>query len=208
MTLIPTQVTFRGIPQSPALEAEIREHAARLEQFSAGIVRCRVLVEVPHRHRRTGRHFHVRIEITVPGGEPIVISHEPSLYAGLKDVERDAARKEAEVEAVHRHAAVAVREAFDAARRRLEDVVREQRGDVKTHEPPAHGRVVELSKIDGFGFIEGADGRVYFNRSSVLDNAFDELEVGARVAFVEEGGDKGPQASTVRVLGKHHYAAP
>lgn len=54
MTLIPTQATFRGFAQSEALEADVRERVAWLEQFYAGIVRCRVLVEVPHRHRQDG----------------------------------------------------------------------------------------------------------------------------------------------------------
>jgi cold shock CspA family protein len=49
---------------------------------------------------------------------------------------------------------------------------------------------------------------VYFSRASVLDGAFDDLTVGSPVAFVEEAGEKGPQASTVRVLGKHHDVAP
>jgi len=208
MTLIPTQVTFRGLSHSDALEADIRECVAWLEQFYAGIVRCRVLVEVPHRHRHGGRHFHVRVEVTVPGAAPIVVSHEPSLHGALKDIEEEATRKETEVESVHRYAGVAVRQAFDAARRRLEDVAREQRGTVKTHEVPAHGRVAEISTVDGFGFIETNEHRVYFNRASVLGGAFDDLAVGAPVAFVEEQGEKGPQASTVRVLGSHHYVAP
>ncbi|HET9361916.1 MAG TPA: HPF/RaiA family ribosome-associated protein [Vicinamibacterales bacterium] len=138
MTPIPTQVTFRGLRPLDALEADIRERASWLEQFYDGIIRCRVLVELPHRHRRDGRHFHVRIELTVPGGAPIVISHEPSLHGTLKHVE-DAHHKEAEIDAVHRYAAVAVREAFDAARRRLEDFAREQRGAVKWHDVPVVG---------------------------------------------------------------------
>lgn len=208
MTLIPTQITFRGLAPNEALESEIRERVSWLEQFYAGIVRCRVLVEVPHRHRHDGRHFHVRIETTVPGGPPIVVSHEPSLHGRLKDVEDDAHRKDDEIESVHRYARVAVREAFDATRRRLEDFAREQRGTVKAHEVPAHGEVVELSKVDGYGFIQAGEQRIYFNRASVLDEAFDDLAVGAAVAFVEEKGDKGPQASTVRLLGRHHYVAP
>jgi len=208
MTLIPTQVTFRGLAHSDALEADIRKRIAWLEQFYAGIVGCRVLVEMPHRHRHDGRHFHVRIEVTVPGGAPIVVSHEPSLHGPLKDVEEAAHRKETEIEGVHRYARVAVHQAFDAARRRLQDFARERRGAVKTHEVPAHGEIVEISKGDGYGFIQ-ADGRqIYFSRASVLDDAFDELVVGTPVAFVEEQGEKGPQASTVRVLGKHHYVAP
>jgi cold shock CspA family protein len=208
MTLIPTQVTFRGLDVSDALEADIHERVAWLEQFYAGIVRCRVLVELPHRHRHDGRHFHVRVELTVPGADPIVVSHEPSLHGRLKDVEDPAHHKESDIESVHRYAHVAVSQAFDVARRRLEDIARERRGTVKAHEAPAHGQVIEISKIDEYGFIQTDEHRVYFTRASVLDDAFDELAVGTSVAFVEEHGDKGPQASTVRVLGKHHYAAP
>lgn len=207
MTLIPTQVTFRGLLHSDALESEVRERVAWLEQFYPGIVRCRVLVELPHRHRHDGRHFHVHIDLTVPGGPPIVISHEPSMHGRLKDVEEGAHHKETEIEAVNRYAAVAVRQAFDSARRQLEDFAREQRGVVKTHEVPAHGEIAELSAVDGCGFIQAGETRIYFNRASVLDDAFDALTIGTPVAFVEEQGEKGPQASTVRVLGKHHYVA-
>ena len=208
MTLIPTQITFRGLVHDEALEQDVREHVTWLEQFYAGIVRCRVLVEVPHRHRHDGRHFHVRIELTVPGGPAIVVSHEPSLHGRLKDVEDEAHHKADETETVHRYAGVAIHDAFDAARRRLEDFAREERGTVKAHEVPAHGEVVELSTVDGYGFIQAGEQRIYFNRASVMDDAFDQLTVGAPVAFVEEKGEKGPQASSVRVLGKHHYVAP
>lgn len=208
MTLIPTQVTFRGLPHSDVLEADIRGRVAWLEHFYAGIVRCGVLVELPHRHRQGGRHFHVRVEVTIPGGPPIVVTHEPSLHGGVTDAGGDAHHKNTELESVHRFAHVAVHEAFDVARRRLEDFAREQRGTVKLHEPPAHGRVAEISRAGGYGFIDTADRRVYFNRASVLGSAFDELAPGTLVTFVEEPGEKGPQASTVRVLGKHHYVTP
>lgn len=79
---------------------------------------------------------------------------------------------------------------------------------VKTHEVPAHGAVVELERADGYGYIQAGENRIYFHRASVLDDACDELTVGTPVAFVEERGEKGPQASTVRVPGKHHYVAP
>lgn len=208
MTLIPVQVTFRDLAHDEALEQEIRDRVSWLEQFYPGIVRCHVLVEVPHRHRHDGRHVHVRIDMTVPGGPPIVVSHEPSLHGRSKDFEDEAHRKEDEVQSVHRHARVAIHEAFDVARRRVEDFAREQRGTVKAHEVVAHGAVVELSKADEYGFIQAGEQRIYFNRASVLDDAFDALAIGTPVAFVEEKGEEGPQASTVRVLGKHHYVAP
>ena len=143
MTRIPLQLAFRGFEPDEALDADVRERVSWLEQFYEGIVRCRVLVEVPHRHRHDGRHFHVRIEMTVPGGTPLVVSHEPSLHGRLKDAEEAAHRKDDEIESVHRYAQAAVREAFDAARRRLEDFAREQRGTVKTHEGPARGGPID-----------------------------------------------------------------
>ena len=208
MSIIPTQVTFRGLAHDESLVQDVQERVAWLEQFYPDIVRCRVLVEVPHRHHQEGRHFHVRVEATVPGGSPIVVSHDSSLHPRLKDLEEEAHHKETDIAGVRRYGRVAIHEAFDAARRQLEDFAREQRGMLKTHETPAHGQVAELSKADGYGFIQSGDYQVYFNRASVLNDAFDDLIVGTPVAFVEEQGDKGPQASTVRILGKHHYVAP
>lgn len=202
----PVQVTFRNMQPLEALEETIRSRAAWLETFYPDIVGCRVLVETPHRHREHGQHVRVRVELSLPG-EDVVVSHEPTQHPTLKDVEEAAHHKDDDIEAVHKYAEVAVREAFDAARRRLQDSARRQRADVKTHEVPDHGRVVELG--DDHGFIETAAGRrVYFHRTSVLDEGLARLAVGSDVAFVEESGDKGPQASTVRVLGKHHYVTP
>jgi ribosome-associated translation inhibitor RaiA len=137
MTLVPIQVAFHGLEHSDALEADIREQVARLEEVFAGIMRCDVTVELPHRHRHEGRLFHVRITLTVPGAEPIVVSHDASQHGSLKDVEEETHRKSADRESVHRYATVAVHEAFRTARRRLREVVDELRGDVKTHNRPS-----------------------------------------------------------------------
>jgi hypothetical protein len=137
MAINPVQVSFHGVPHSDALDTHIRERVAWLEQFYSGVVSCRVFVELPHRHRDDGRHFHVSIELTVPGHAPLVVSREPSLHRSLQRTETAAHRKATEIEGAHRYARAAVNEAFDAARRRLQDFAREQRGDVKTHAAPA-----------------------------------------------------------------------
>ena len=81
------------------------------------------------------------------------------------------------------------------------------RGDGVTHEPRTTGKVVRLDVAGEFGFIDAGDGHeVYFHRNSVLGDEFDRLEVGNEVTFSEEAGEKGPQASTVRRIRKHHYA--
>jgi cold shock CspA family protein len=189
---------------SADIETMIRERAAKLDAYYDSIMACRVLVELPHRHHQDGKRFHVRIDLTVPGDE-IVVTHEPSLHPSLKDIDSEEVTKASDLDPVHKYVGVAVREAFDIARRRLQDFSRRQRGAVKVHESPLHGRVVRLGPEEGW--IATSDEReVYFNRNSVLDDAFDQLDVGTDVAFVEEEGEKGPQASTVRVLGRHHYA--
>jgi ribosome-associated translation inhibitor RaiA len=199
----PVQITFHNLDASEALEAVIRARIGDLETYYPRIVGCHVLVDMPHKHRQHGRHVRVRIELSLPG-EDVVVSHEPTLHPALKDVGETVLHKEDEVETVHKYAEVAIREAFDAARRRLQDVIRRERGAVKVHQPRDHGRVSSLAA--DHGLIEAADGRlVYFHRASVLGGDFSHLQIGSDVAFVEERGDKGPQASTVTLLGRHHY---
>lgn len=77
-------------------------------------------------------------------------------------------------------------------------------GNVKVHEPAPLGEVVAIDRDGGFGFLRTPDGReIYFHGNSVLAGGFAKLEVGMRVTFAEEDGEKGPQASTVRIAGKH-----
>jgi len=177
---LPLQVTLRDVSPSEAVEGYIRERAAKLDAFYDRIMGCRVVVEAPVRHHRKGGPFKVRIDLTVPGDELVVNRQsDEDLY-------------------------VAIRDAFDAMRRRLEDYARRQRGSVKAHEAPPHARVSKLFPEEGYGFLETPDGsEIYFHRNSVLGAGFDRLEVGTEVRFVEELGEQGPQASTVTVVGKH-----
>jgi ribosomal subunit interface protein len=180
---VPLEITFRNLPPSPAIEADIREKAAKLDAFYDRITSARVVVETPHRQHRQGKLFHVRIDLRVPGRQ-LVVSREPAAHHAYEDVY------------------VAIRDAFDNAKRQLEDYARETRGTVKTHAPSGHGRVARLPAGDGYGFIETPDGReIYFHRNSVVDGDFDRLNVGDDVRFSEEAGEQGPQASSVHVAG-------
>ena len=187
MTL-PVQITFRNFSSTPALEEHIRDKASRLERYYDHIMSCRVLVEERHRHHRQGRLFHVRIELGVPHGE-VVVSREP-----------DEAHE-------HEDVYVALRDAFDAARRRLEDRARTARHDVKSHEAPQHGTVARLFAWDGYGFIVLSDGtEVYFHKNAVIAGRWEDLDVGqsVRVVVAEREGEHGPQASTVELLERRH----
>jgi ribosome-associated translation inhibitor RaiA len=114
---LPVQITFRNMDPSPAVEAHIRERADALDRLFARIIGCWVALEASGRHQRKGRLYHVRVDLAVPGRE-IVVSRDPRAHQAHEDV------------------LVAVRDAFDAVRRQLEDHVRVARGDVKTHETP------------------------------------------------------------------------
>ena len=175
MRLTP-QVTLKDIPHSDAVEAKIREKVTKLERFHSRIMGCRVAVESPQRRQHQGKLYTVRIDITVPGEELVINRVEnEDLY-------------------------VAIRDAFDAANRKLEEQARRQRGDVKAHVEPPRGRVAKIYPDKDHGFIETNDGReIYFHRNSLIDLDFDRLKEGAEVVFLEEQGEKGPQAFRVAV---------
>ncbi len=205
---IPLQITFRHMPPSPAIEENIREKAAKLDELHDGIMGCRVAVEAPHRHHHKGKAYVVRIDLTVPGGE-LVINREPKRLVakkanGAEEPDKDFAElHEPSKHAAHEDLYVAIRDAFNAAGRKLQDHARRRRGQVKVHEPQPVARIASLLPIEDHGFLLTPDGReVYFHRNSVLAPGFDRLEIGHEVYFAEELGDKGPQASTVRLAGR------
>jgi ribosomal subunit interface protein len=183
---LPIQITFRNLDRSEAIEAKIRERAEKLDEYYDRIMSCRVAVEAQHKHHHQGNNYHVRVDVTVPDGE-LVASREPDEHHSYTDVY------------------VAIRDAFDTMCRQLEDHGRRERRQVKSHAVPPHGRIVEFYPAEDYGRIETLDGRlIYFHRNSVVDADFDKLGIGAEVRFAEEMGERGPQASTVHVVGKHH----
>jgi len=205
---IPLQITFRNMPPSNAIEENIREKAAKLDSLFDGITSCRVIVEAPHRHHHKGKAYEVRIDMTLPGGE-LVVNRAPKRLDAAKAPDPEKLEKDlAESHEPSRHAAhedvyVAIRDAFNAAGRKLQDYVRRRRGKTKIHEAAPLARVVRLFPIEDYGFLKTPDGReLYFHKNSVLHPGFERLEVGTEVYFAEELGDKGPQASTVRVAGQ------
>lgn len=172
---IPLKITLRHIPPSPALEERIQKKAAKLDAFHPNVTGCEVSVEEQRLHHHQGRWFTVRVSVSVPGRHDIIVN---------RDHDEDAF--------------VALRDAFDAVFRRLKDVARVQRGDVKTHVVPRHGRVADIFADEGYGFVEDDDGtRYYFSQDNVVDPSFDRLVAGTRVQFIAEPAAEGMQAKRV-----------
>lgn len=168
------QVVFRDMAKSEAVEAEVRRRAEKLDALCDDIISCRVTVEAPAKHKQQGRLYAVHVDLKVPGEEIFSSRHQE-----------------------HEDVYVALRDAFDVVRRRLEDYMRVQRGETKLHEPALHGRVVRMF-ADGYGFIEDAEGNeYYFDRASVAHPSFDRLEVGTSVQFLGEVAAEGRQAKRV-----------
>jgi len=200
----PTQITCRNMETSAAVEGWIREEAGKLDEFYNHIMGCRVVVELPNRRHRWGNHYHVRIDLTVPGGE-LVVKREPSLHSSIQQTHDQRVVKHLELKAPHGELRQAIDDAFKAMGRRLQDYARRQRRDVKTHEPTPRARISKLLPTEDFGFLETPGGReIYFHRNSVLDQGFSRLKIGTVVTFVEEEGAKGPQASTVKLARNRH----
>lgn len=173
---IPLQITFRNFPHSDAIESHIAERATKLEKFNERLVGCRVAVEESQRKQHQGKLYRVHVDMTVPGRELAVTREE------------------------HEDIYVAIRDAFDAACRRLEEHARRQRGVVKTHETPSAGRIARIFADDNYGFIETRDNReIYFHRNSLLNEEFSRLKVGTNVVFIEEQGKEGPQAARLTI---------
>ena len=197
--ILPLQITFRNMESSEVVKGWIQEEANKLDEFHGKITGCRVVVELPNRRRKAGNLYHVRVDLTVPGGE-IVVKRQPNLRALPGRVEMKPA-KSLEVRVPHKDLRQAINDAFDAMRRQLQDYARRRRRQVKTHETQPHARVARLFTQEGYGFLETADGReIYFHKNSVLNNAFERLTIGSMVSFIEEKGEQGPQASTVKLV--------
>jgi ribosome-associated translation inhibitor RaiA len=105
----PVDITFRGMAPSPAIEAAVATWAARLDHIYDRVQHCHVWIDLPHRHRRRGAQFQVKISVAIPDAEAVVSHHEDTdVYLALGD-------------------------AFVAARRQLQDHVQIRRGEIKHH---------------------------------------------------------------------------
>jgi cold shock CspA family protein len=184
---VPLQVAFEHVSHSDAIEAAVRKEARRLENFYHRITSMRVVIARPQHRHHHGDTYSVRVHVALPGGKRVDISRDPAATGR------------------HEDAHVTIRDAFDAAGRQLQDQIRKLEGEVKVHEPPPQGTIASLDPDGDHGFIAASDGReVYFHRNSVIGAKLEDLEVGQEVRFSEAIGDKGPQATSVRPVGKHH----
>jgi cold shock CspA family protein/ribosome-associated translation inhibitor RaiA len=182
----PVEIDFQGMDATPEVRGAIAKHVGQFEERFGRLTAVRVVVKAPSGHHRTGGLYEINIRLGLPEGRDVNIDRTPQNDERYADLN------------------FALNDAFKRALRQLQGQVRKLEGHVKQHDGPPIGTVRQIDPLGEFGFIETDDGReIYFHRNSVLNGDFAKLEVGSRVTFAEEIGDKGPQASTVKLMAKH-----
>lgn len=188
MAELPPQIVFRRIDSSEADEARIRSKVSELERLFHRLINCRVVIEQRNSRQHKGNTYNARIYIGVPGQEIVVTNDHP----------RDQG---------HENMYDAIGDAFEAAEKRLKTYAAKLEGEVKTHEILLHGKILRLFGEDGYGFIETSEGEeIYFHKNSVVQGSFNTLEEGdeVRLSVAPENNARGPQASSVSLVGRHH----
>jgi cold shock CspA family protein len=187
---VPPEITYRNVPKSESIDSLIREKIQKIEKLCGHVMSCRVAVEKPHEHQQTGRSYRVRIEVSVPPGHDLVV------------------KKKSTGGDIHEALTTVIRNAFDAVFRQVKKLNEIQQGKTKVHpQQEVSAFVSRLFKEEGYGFIRTVNEQeVYFHKNSLVNDDFDDLEVGDGVRFTEEMGEKGPQATTVQLLEKYPSA--
>jgi cold shock CspA family protein len=182
----PVKIEFQGMEPIESVRSRILSWVRRLEDRCGRITACRIVVKGSSERHQTGSLYEVNMWLSLPEGRQVAVEHTPQNDERYADL------------------AFAINDAFKRARRQLQDQVRLMQRQTKTHEVAPVGTVKRVEGAKGYGFLETSDGReIYFHQNSVLDGQFAKLKTGTRVTFTEEMGDKGPQASTVKLLGRH-----
>lgn len=183
---VPLEIIYRDVEKTDAIESLVREKAAKLEQICDYIISCRIAIERPHKHKQSGKPFRVRIDLTVPHDHVLIVERLSANGNRQEPLQ------------------AAIRNAFEAMRRQLQEVVEKQRGEIKAHpEQQVMALVEKILRDEGYGFLRTIEGQpVYFHAHSVLHGEFERLEVGTGVRFAAEMGEKGLQATSVEIVNK------
>ncbi|MDH5632088.1 MAG: HPF/RaiA family ribosome-associated protein [Gammaproteobacteria bacterium] len=112
------QITFRNLDHSDAIENAIREKVSKLVAYYGDIISCHAVIESPHKHQHKGRHYHIKVSLSVPGKD-IIVKRAPEQRSAHEDIY------------------VAIRDAFDAAARQLKSYAERVHGQIKQHSLPA-----------------------------------------------------------------------
>jgi ribosome-associated translation inhibitor RaiA/cold shock CspA family protein len=185
------EISWKGLDATPDIESRVAARVARLEKISGRLTSCRVAIDAPHQHHRTGNLYEVRIEARGPMAV-FVVDRDPGDHFAHKDLH------------------VAVRDAFDAIERQIKRWNQTHGGRPESHVEPLRGRIDSLDPGRDCGQIMMTDGRlVYFHKNAVANHRYAALKSGDMVELSLDPGldsEHGPNASSVRPVGEEGIA--
>ncbi len=185
---VPLEVSYRDVDKTESLDDLIRSQTDKLERICDYVSSCRVSIEKTQKHLSSGNPYRVRVDVTVPPSHELVSSQEP----GYGDM--------------HKELPAVIRDVYSGIERQLRKLVEKQRQDVKTHEDQETTAIVStIFPEEGYGFLQSVEdsSEIYFHRNSVVpDGDFERMTVGTGTWFRAEVGEKGLQATTVRITDK------
>lgn len=170
------QIDGRGVEVLPEWRDKIMAELAKVQKHAYDVIhhaRVEIIATGHHRHGA----FEMRAVVTVPG-HTITISRQGAYVLPM------------------------IVEAFKALDRRLKEHSQVRQGKVKVHgEVAKEGVIARLFAEEDYGFLETPEGlEVYFHANALQKRSFDQLTPGLKVEFAQDIGEKGPQATWVRVV--------
>ena len=172
------KVEARNVELKKGWQMKIEEEKEKLiKHYASFVLHLRVSIEATTHHKEGG--YEVKIVASVPN-DTVVVTRKGDPVRPL------------------------LIEAFDVLTLQLKEILRKKRKNKKQPEPANAGDSVgiinKVSPHESYGFITTYDDReIYFHENALKNIHIDDLVEGDSVIYGESLGDKGPQASWVRV---------
>ena len=175
------KVEARNVELKKGWQMKIDEEKEKLlRNYPSYVLHLRVVIEATTHHKEGG--YEVKLVTSVPN-DTLVVSKKGEVVRPL------------------------LIEAFDVLTLQLKEKLRKKRKVKKAVETPLEpdkvGVINMVSPHESYGFIRSFDHReIYFHENALKNTTIDSLAEGDSVLYGETFGDKGPQASWVRLANK------
>jgi cold shock CspA family protein len=181
---IPLEIVFKDIPRISEIESLIRTKTETLGKLCDKITFCRVTIEKPQKNHRIGNSYRTKVEIIIP--------HERSIFVSREVKEKD----------YYDPISRALRQSFDSAHKVLLKIVEKKQYEKKFNAPKEiMGEIKSFDYEKGCGYIKTTDGEeVYFDKSNVKPEDFDNLEEGVNVLYFHHNKEKYPEADYIKIF--------
>ncbi len=172
------KVEARNVELRKGWQKKIDEEKEKLvRHFANFVLHLRVSIEATAHHKEGG--YELKLVASVPN-DTVVVARKGENVGPL------------------------LIEAFDVLTAQMKEIQRKKRQSQKSADDvddgTQYGVIRKVSPFESYGFIVSQDAReIYFHENALKDVAIDSLTEGDSVMYGESVGDKGPQASWVRI---------